>query len=98
MKQGRKKYTKEFKIEAVKLVKEQGVPYRKAAEDLGVSVVNLTRWAKQLAESGEYAFPGKGKRDARDEVVRQLQEENRRLRMERDILKKATAFFAKLPD
>ena len=94
----RRRYTKEFKLEAVKLVKEEGIPYRKVAEDLGVSVVNLTRWARELSERGEYAFPGKGKVDPRDEAVRQLREEVRRLKMERDILKKATAFFAKLPE
>lgn len=97
-KKPRKKYTKEFKLEAVKLVKEQGIPYRKVAEDLGVSAVNLTRWARQLMEKGEYAFPGKGKLDARDEALRQVQEELRRTRMERDILKKAMAYFARVPE
>lgn len=91
----RKKYSKEFKIEAVKLVKEQGVPFRKAAEDLGVSPVCLTRWARELRESGEYAFPGEGKLDPRDAALREAQEEIRRLKMERDILKKAMAYFAK---
>lgn len=98
MTQGRKKYSKEFKIEAVKLVKEQGMPYRKVAEDLGVGVAMITRWARELAASGEYAFPGKGKQDARDEVVSQLEKEVRQLRMERDILKKAMAYFAKNPE
>lgn len=91
----RKKYSKEFKIEAVKLVKHQGVPFRKAAADLGVSVVCLTRWAREFRESGELAFPGEGKLDPRDEALRQALEENRRLKMERDILKKAMAYFAK---
>jgi transposase len=94
----RKKYSKEFKLEAVKLVKEQGMTYRKVAEDLGVAAVMLTRWARELSESGEYAFPGKGKLDARDEALRQLQEELRKTRMERDILKKAMAYFAKNPE
>ena len=97
-KQKRRKYSKEFKLEAVKLVKEQGLTYQKVSEDLGVSSVLLTRWARQFYESGEYAFPGKGKLDSRDQAMKELQEENRRLRMERDILKKATAYFAKLPE
>jgi transposase len=97
-KERRRKFTKEFKIEAVKLVREQGMTYRKVGEDLGVSGTVVARWARQLEESGEYAFPGKGKRDARDEALRQLEEENRQLRMERDILKKAMAYFAKNPE
>ena len=91
----RKKYSKEFKIEAVKLVKEQGLSYRKAAEDLGINPVMLTRWVRELRESGDYAFGGEGKLDPRDEALKQAQEEIRRLKMERDILKKAMAYFAK---
>ena len=97
-KKTRKKYSKEFKVEAVRLVKEQGMTYEKVAEDLGVAPVMLTRWARQLYEKGEYAFPGKGKLDPRDEALRQIQEELRKTRMERDILKKAMAYFAKLPE
>jgi transposase len=97
-KERRRRFTKEFKIEAVKLVKEQGMPYRKVGEDLGVSGTVIARWARQLEENGDYAFPGKGKRDSRDEALRQLEQENHRLRMERDILKKAMAFFAKEPE
>ena len=98
-KERRKKFTKEFKIEAVKLVREQGMSYRKVAEDLGLSHATvIARWARQLEENGDYAFPGKGKRDVRDEAVRQLEKEVRQLRMERDILKKAMAYFAKNPD
>lgn len=89
----RKKYSKDFKIEAVKLIKEQGLSYRKVSEDLGVNATQLVRWVKQLEANGDYAFPGKGKRDARDEALHQLQEENRKLKMERDILKKAMAYF-----
>ena len=97
-KENRRRFTKEFKIEAVKLVKEQGMPYRKVGEDLGVSGTVIARWARQLADNGEYAFPGKGKRDVRDEMLHQLEEENRKLRLERDILKKAMAYFAKNPE
>ncbi len=87
-------YTREFKIEAVRLVTEEGYSIRHAAESLGVSDNSLRTWRKQLEHEAGNAFPGKGKVSSRDEQMRRLQEENRRLRMERDILKKATAFFA----
>jgi transposase len=90
----RRTYTKEFKIEAVRLVTEDGCSIREAAESLGVSQNSLRVWRKQLEREADNAFPGKGKISSRDEQVRRLTEENRRLRMERDILKKATAFFA----
>ena len=90
----RRTYTKEFKIEAVRLVTEDGCNIREAAESLGVSQNSLRVWRKQLEREADNAFPGKGRISSRDEQVRRLTEENRRLRMERDILKKATAFFA----
>ena len=90
----RRNYTREFKIEAVRLVTENGSSLREAAESLGVSQNSLRTWRKQLENEADNAFPGKGKVSSRDEQLRRLQEENRRLRMERDILKKATAFFA----
>ncbi len=90
----RRNYTREFKIEAVRLVTENGSGIREAAESLGVSQNSLRTWRKQLENEADNAFPGKGKVSSRDEQLRRLQEENCRLRMERDILKKATAFFA----
>ena len=94
----RRSYTREFKVEAVRLVTEQRYSLREAAESLGVSENALRTWRKQLVDEAEAAFPGKGEVSSRDEQVRRLQEENRRLRMERDILKKATAFFASEPN
>ena len=90
----RRNYTREFKIEAVRLVTEDGLGIREAAESLGISANSLRDWKKQLMKEADEAFPGKGKVSSHDEQVRRLKEENRRLRMERDILKKATAFFA----
>lgn len=90
----RRKYNREFKIEAVKLVTEQGYGISQAAESLGISANSLRTWKKSLEREGDNAFPGNGKLPPADEEMRRLQEENRRLRMERDILKKATAFFA----
>ncbi len=90
----RKTYTREFKVEAVRLVTEENYSIAQAAESLGVSGYSLRKWRKELLAQADAAFPGKGSLTSRDEQVRRLQEENRRLRMERDILKKATAFFA----
>jgi transposase len=98
MSKKRRTYTREFKIEAARLVTEEGYSLREAAENLGVSQNALRTWRKQLVNEADAAFPGKGKVSSREEQVRRLQEENRRLRMERDILKKATAFFASEPN
>ena len=94
----RRTYTSEFKIEAVRLVTEEGYSTRQAAESLGVSQNALRTWRRRLENEADNAFPGKGKVSSHDEQVQRLQEENRRLRMERDILKKATAFFANDPN
>jgi transposase len=87
-------FTREFKIEAVKLITEQGYSVRQAAESLGVCQTILRNWKKRLESQDDAAFPGKGSLVPADDQLRKLREENRRLRMERDILKKATAFFA----
>ena len=94
----RRTYTREFKVEAVRLVTEEDYSTCQAAESLGVSQNALRTWRKQLENEADNAFPGRGKVSSRDEQVRRLQQENRRLRMERDILKKATAFFANDPN
>jgi len=91
----RRAFSREFKIEAVKLVTEQGYGVGQAAESLGISATSLRKWREKFESQGQEAFPGKGKLTATDEEMRDLREECRRLRMERDILKKATAFFAK---
>ena len=90
----RKQYTKEFKLEAVKLAEKIGVP--QAAEDLGVFPNLLYRWRKAAQKEGVEAFRGHGKLTERDEELRKLRQENKVLKQEREILKKATAFFASL--
>ena len=95
MNKSRRKFSREFKVEAVKLVTLQGYSFSQAAESLGIGENMLRRWEKQIEEAGEKAFPGKGKTLVVDEELHRLREENKRLRMERDILKKAAAFFAK---
>ena len=94
-KRKRRKYTSEFKAEAVKLVTEQGYSLAEAARNLGVHV-NLLRTWKQKLEAEMEQYEAGLTEDERMELA-SLRAENKRLRMERDILKKATAFFAKDP-
>lgn len=90
-KKKRRKYSREFKAEAVKLVLEQGLTRAQASRDLGVAESVLGRWV-QLAERD--AQPGAITAEEREELKR-LRKENKVLRTEREILKKAAAFFAK---
>jgi transposase len=90
----RKKYSKEFKQDAVRLVTEQGYAIAEAARNLGLNAGMLGRWKMEATES-EGAFRGNGKLSSEQLELRRLKAENRQLRMEREILKKATAFFAK---
>jgi transposase len=95
MSKPRRKYTREFELAAVKLITEQGRSVAEAARSLGVSQKQLRHWKSVLRDQGQQAFPGNGNLPPADEELRRLEEENQRLRMERDVLKKATAFFAK---
>ena len=91
----RRTYTPEFKAEAVKLVTEQGYSVAEAARSLGVHETLLRSWKQALQDQGDHAFPGQGNPPAVQEELRRLRAENKRLQAERDILKKAAAFFAK---
>ena len=93
--QQRKKYTKEFKLDAVSLVDDQGYTRIEAARSLGINANMLGRWVKELDQNDGQAFRGNGKLTAEQEEIRRLREENKRLKMEKEILKKATVFFAK---
>jgi transposase len=90
-------YTAEFKREAVRLLETSGKSGAQIAQELGISDGSLYTWRKQLAEQGEVAFPGKGHQTPADEELRQLRAENERLKMERDILKKAIVIFSQPP-
>jgi transposase len=90
----RKYYSKQFKIDAVKLVTEQGYKVSEAARNLGIHHTSLRHWKKQFETDGNQSFPGKGYISTEKEELYRLRKENKRLRMEREILKKATAFFA----
>ncbi len=91
----RKSYSKQFKIDAVKLVTEQGYKLTEAARNLDIDYQTLGRWKKQLETKKSEAFPGNGKMTSDKEELQRLQKENEKLKMERDILKKAAVFFAK---
>ena len=91
----RKKYSKEFKLDAISLVKEHGYSQSEAARSLGINANMLGRWIKQHESDDGQAFRGNGKLTAEQVEIRRLREENKRLKMEKEILKKATVFFAK---
>jgi transposase len=91
----RKKYSKEFKLDAISLVVDQGYSRTEAARSLGINYTMLGRWVKEQQLGDGKAFRGNGKLTPEQAEIRQLKEENRRLKMEKDILKKATVFFAK---
>lgn len=95
MTEKRKTYTREFKIEAVRLLKRSGKSQAEIAEELGTSSSSLSRWKKKYAENGEDAFPGHGNLTPEKEDIRRLERENEILRQERDILKKAVGIFSR---
>ena len=94
---GRRTFSREYKVEAVKLVTEAGHQAAQVAFDLGVHPNTIHKWIREYAQRPQDAFPGKGHQLSEAETLRQLQRENERLRMERDILKKAVAIFSKEP-
>ena len=91
----RKKYSKEFKLDAVSLVTEQDYTRADAARSLDINAHMLGRWVKENDSKDGQAFRGNGKLTPEQEEVRALKAQVKRLQMERDILKKATVFFAK---
>jgi len=90
----RRQYTAEFKRDAVALVMEQGYTLTLAAQNLGVTTKLLSRWKREQQQDQDGAFPGQGHHTPEHTELRRLREDNHRLRMERDIVKQATAFFA----
>lgn len=91
----RKSYSKQFKIDAVKLVTDQDYKISEAARNLDIHPNILRKWKDQLTGDSDQVFPGKGHMTPEKEELFQLRKENKRLRMEHEILKKAAAFFAK---
>jgi transposase len=93
----RKTYTREFKLQALRLLGEQGLSVAEVARRLGVGENCLRNWRRAARERGADAFPGPGNPAPADEEVRRLRAEVARLRAERDLLKKAAAYFASPP-
>lgn len=89
----RQKYSREFKLEAVRLLEAGQKPAADLARELGVPRNKLYRWQKEIAKQGVEAFPGAGRRSAAE--LDQLRRENTRLKEENEILKKAATYFAR---
>ena len=91
----RRKFSREFKLEAVNLVKDRGVAVAQAARDLDVHENVLRKWVKELGKDPKHAFPGHGQMKPEQQEIDRLRKEVAKLKAERDILKKAAAYFAK---
>ena len=95
MTKSRKRYTDEFKVDAVRLVLDEGLSKAEVSRRLGVGQDSLGKWVRAYKSTNGNAFTGKVELTEEQKELRRLRIENRELRMEREILKKATAFFAK---
>lgn len=93
--QKRKTFSKEFKLEAVRLLERSEKPAADLARELGIRRNQLYKWQEQLRSKGEDAFPGKGRRAEKDDEIARLKRELERVKEERDILKKAALYFAR---
>ena len=93
-KQTRRRYSKEFKHEAVQLVQKREGQVTAVASNLGVHANMLHRWVKEYGEDPSQAFPGNGNLKTQDEEIRQLKKKLRDTEEERDILKKALSIFS----
>lgn len=89
-----KRYDKEFKLGAVKMVLDKGRKTSSVAADLGISYDTLLRWIKEFSVDPEHSFRGSGRLKPDEEEIRRLKRENQDLREENAILKKAAAIFA----
>ncbi len=87
----RRRFSQEFKLDAVSMVVDQGRDLYEVAKELEIRPDILRKWKKKFESDGQSAFPGSGRLKPEDEELRRLRRENERLRMERDILKKAVA-------
>ncbi len=95
----RRQFTREFKLEAVRLVAESGKPLAHVARELGIRPDMLRTWKRQAEGRAGFAaeevFPGNGQQPSQEAELQRLRRENEVLRQERDFLKKAAAYFAK---
>jgi transposase-like protein len=89
----RRKFTREFKLEAVRLIKERGVSYDQASQDLGVHQSQLRSWVRMFAGDPQHAFPGQGQMKPEQLKIARLKREVTKLKAERDILKKSRSLL-----
>ena len=94
---GRRHFSREFKLEAIKLVLERGVSVPQVAADLGIGASVIGRWVRENKADKKHAFPGHGQMKPDDAEVARLKRELVRVKAERDILKKTIGFFVKDP-
>jgi transposase len=92
---GRRIFSREFKLEAVKLVRDRGVAVVQACRDLDIAESVLRRWIRESEADPRHAFPGQGQMRPEQQEIDRLRREVAKLQAERDILKKAAAYFAR---
>ena len=93
----RRRFTREFKVEAVRLALAGGKPQNAIAKDLGLNPETLYRWVHEFRNDPGQSFPGNGQLKDRDREIEQLRRENARLQAENAFLKKVSAYFVKSP-
>jgi transposase len=91
----RQKFSREYKLEAVKQVRERGVSSAQIAKELGIGANVVSRWVREGSGDIRKAFPGQGQQSADQAEIERLKREIVKLKAEKDILKKAAAYFAK---
>ncbi len=89
----RRKYSQEYKQEAVHLVQQADIPSAQVAKNLGINPSNLRRWCAEISKTGKSAFPGNG--IPRDQELARLKRELQQVKQERDFLREAAAYFAR---
>jgi transposase len=92
---GRKKYTRDFKLETIGLIRDRGVSVAQVSRDLRIHENTLRAWLREFEADPQHSFPGHGQMKPELAEIAQLKREVMKLKAERDILKKAAAYFAK---
>lgn len=93
---GRKKYDKDFKLDAIRLCEESNMNQRVFEKEMGIGAGCISHWKREFRDSDKQAFPANG--TSREQEIARLKRENEILRQERDILKKAMGIFSKPPE
>jgi transposase len=91
----KRKFSREYKIETVKMIRDRGVTAAQASRELGIHSTVLRHWVREFSADPKDAFPGKGQMKPEQAEIEKLRKEVAKLKAERDILKKAAAYFAR---